>query len=132
VAPVSTWRTTTVAPETEAPLASWTEPLRLAPTICACAVSAPAKVTRAKKRYNFAANVTVSPEVFLVINGPIFRTWEDCAADQLRNEFSARKILKREFESPATTTTVPPGGGGAELRVGENESHDAYSGNVFD
>jgi hypothetical protein len=52
------------------------------------------------------------------------RTGEDCAADQLRGQFSARKFLKREVGSAATTTTIPPGGGGAELPIGENESHE--------
>jgi hypothetical protein len=60
------------------------------------------------------------------------RTGEDCAADQLRGQFSARKFLKKAFGSAATTTTTPPGGGVAELRIEESKSHDPVYVTLFD
>jgi hypothetical protein len=62
----------------------------LAPTICACAVSAPAKVTRAKIRYNFVANVTVAPEVFLVVDGLVFQVLGKIAL-RISSEVNSRR-----------------------------------------
>src|SRR5580698_7800739 len=122
LAPVSTCRTTTVAPDSAAPLASCTVPLMLPPTTCACAARAPAKNSRTKIRYNFDASVTGTPEDFPVVNC-LFFLGPDLRGLKPNGKIAREKNRGRTRSTTATTTIVPPGGRDVQLRVGKRHFH---------